>query len=134
MSEQSILQRYITRDDNAPGADAEGTDDLGGFGWLRGIQARAVMLELRKKDGNILAIGYGYLDHVEFDPSEGIRLSVAGRKIRIKGRNLNEAVRPTIRLFEGITRHRVPWVRESDRAETMEAGKDATVIDSIAWE
>lgn len=134
MSEHSILQRYITRDESASGTDAEGTDDLGGFGWLRGIQSRAVMLALHKKDGSILAVGYGYLDHAEFDPSDGILLSVAGRKIRIKGRNLNDAVRPTIRLFEGITRHRVPWVRELDQAESIEAGDKATVITSITWE
>lgn len=91
------------------------------------------MLELRKKDGNILAVGYGYLDHAEFNPSEGITLSVVGRKIRIKGRNLNEPVRPTVRLFEGITRHRVPWIREADKGEDLELPDGATVVDALEW-
>ncbi len=33
-------------------------DDLGSFGWLRGIRDRAIMLELRQKNGNVVAIGY----------------------------------------------------------------------------
>lgn len=136
MSERSILQRYVAREEQPGGpasTDADGTDDLGAFGWLRGIRDRALMLELRKKDGNILAVGYGYLDHVEFDPSEGITLSVAGRKVRIKGRNLNSEARPLVRLFEGITRHRVPWIQEASAREPGETDDRATLIDSIQW-
>ncbi len=137
MSDRSILQRYAVRTGETGAgslpSDVEGTEDLGAFGWLRGIRDRAAMLELRRKDGNILAVGYGYMDKVEFDPSDGITLSVAGQRIRIKGRNLNEAIRPMVRLFEGISRHRVPWVREADRPESLEADDKATIIDSIAW-
>jgi hypothetical protein len=136
VTEQSILKRYVAREES-PGTSAltddEGADDLGAFGWLRGIRDRAVMLELRKKDGSILAVGYGYMDHAEFDPSEGITLSVAGRKIHLKGRNLNAEVRPTVRLFEGITRHRVSWIQEVDAKGSMESPDDATLIDEIKW-
>lgn len=134
MSEQSILKRYVTREDQ-PGnsTESEGTEDLGAFGWLRGIRDRAVMLELRKKDGNILALGYGYLDHAEFDPSEGITLSVAGRKIQIKGQGLNREARPTVRLFEGITRHRVPWIQEAEDTFGADNAGAATVVESIRW-
>lgn len=135
MSERSILQRYVTRDDQTGiSAEPEGTEDLGAFGWLRGIRDRAIMLELRKKDGNILAVGYGYLDHAEFDPSEGITLSVAGRKIQLSGRNLNAEMRPAVRLFEGITRHRVPWIREAERYDLLEGSdQHATLVESIRW-
>ncbi|GIK15192.1 MAG: hypothetical protein BroJett003_01560 [Planctomycetota bacterium] len=138
MTDKSILQRYAMRNGdaangNATPADVEGTDDLGAFGWLRGIRDRAVSLELRKKDGNILAVSYGYMDKAEFDPSEGITVSVGGQKIRIKGRNLNAPVRPTVRLFEGITRHRVPWIREAAHVESMHADDNVTIIDSLDW-
>lgn len=138
MSDSAVLQRYVTGRDSRLGiaaehAEADACDDLGAFGWLRGIRDRAVMLELRRKDGSIVAIGYGWLERVAFDPSEGITLSAAGQKIRIKGRNLNAETRPAVRLFEGIVRHRVPWVREADRAATMEAEARATIIDSIEW-
>ncbi len=138
MSDSSVLHRYAPKIAAGLGGqsvvtDIDAADDLGGFGWLRGVKDFSRMLELRRKDGSILAVGYGYMDHVEFNPSEGITLSVAGRKIRIKGRNLNAEVRPTVRLFEGITRHRVPWIQEADRAAGMEAGERETVIDSIDW-
>src|SRR6266404_1320814 len=110
MTDKTILERYGGRGTAGDGApDLESVDDLGAFGWLRGIRESARMLELRKKDGNILAVGYGWLERVEFNPSEGITLSIVGRTIRIKGRHLNGEARPAVRLFEGITRHRVPW-------------------------
>jgi len=138
MSDSSVLHRYAPKIAAGLGgqtivADLDATDDLGAFGWLRGVRDFARMLELRKKDGSILAVGYGYLDHAEFDPSEGVTLSVAGRKIRLRGRNLNAKVRPMVRLFEGITRHRVPWVQEADRAADLVAGDRDTVIDAIEW-
>ncbi|MBL8879946.1 MAG: hypothetical protein JNG88_12570 [Phycisphaerales bacterium] len=94
--------------------DSDGTEDCGAFGWLRGTKERSVMLELRKRTGNIVAIGYGWLERVEFDPSIGITLLVPGQRILIQGRNLNAEIRPHVRLFEGITRHRVPWIQEVD--------------------
>ena len=133
-----ILQKYTNRavdngiDSNATD-EIEAADDLGAFGWLRGIRDRAVMLELRKANGNIMAVAYGSLDRVEFDPSDGLTLYLAGRKIRIKGRNLNGEARPSLRLFQGITRHKVPWLREADRPTALEADKSATVVETIEW-
>lgn len=134
MNDRSILQRYVARTDDRLARDVEPdpVDDLGAFGWLRGARERAVMLELRKKDGAILAVTYGYIDKVEFDPSEGITISAAGQKIHIRGRNLNAEVRPTVRLFEGLTRHRVPWVREAD-STLREASSPEALIDRITW-
>ncbi|QOJ14827.1 MAG: hypothetical protein HRU75_09320 [Planctomycetia bacterium] len=138
MTDRTILQKYVARNGdatagNAPPTDAETADDLGAFGWLRGIRDRAVSLELRRCDGNILAVSYGYIEKAEFDPSEGITLSVSGQKLRIKGRNLNAEVRPTVRLFEGIARQRVPWVCEASHADSLADEERMTVIDSLSW-
>src|SRR5438105_6004350 len=65
----------------APGASSSGTadaeaetaDDLGAFGWLRGIRDRAITLELRKATGHMLAIDYSGLE-IEFDLSGDIIL------------------------------------------------------------
>lgn len=138
MSDRAILQRYIQTRDERPGvaqpqSEADAPEDLGGFGWLRGIRDRAIMLELRKKDGSIMAVGYGYVERAEYCPSEGITLHVVGGQIRIKGRNLNSEVRPTVRLYEGLTRHRVSWIQEADRTASLQANDDQTIIDSIAW-
>ncbi|MBK9118171.1 MAG: hypothetical protein IPM18_01005 [Phycisphaerales bacterium] len=132
MSDDAMLSRYLGKSiTDADQGGTEGSDDCRAFGWLRGVRDRATMLELRRKDGSITAIGYAWLERVEFDPSEGITLTVADQKIRIRGRNLNSEVRPSVRLFEGLTRHRVPWLREADRGADMQAGDHDTVIERI---
>jgi hypothetical protein len=119
------------KDGGAVSADGEATDDLGAFGWLRGVQDRAIMLEIRHKDGRVTAKGYSWLQSAEFDPSEGIALNFSGETIKIAGRNLNAEVRPNIRLFAGILRHRVPWIQEADEPTVLEAPKDAVVIEDV---
>jgi len=131
-----ILQRYTSKvADNGVESSAtdevENADDLGAFGWLRGVHERAIMLELRMANGNVVAIGYSWLEKVVFDPSEGITLHAGGQKIKIKGRNLNGEVRPNVRLFRGITRHKVPWVQEADERAAMHATRGATVVEAI---
>ncbi len=121
------------RFDSGPSADSGGVDDFHSFGWLRGIRERATMLELRKKSGDVLAIGYSWIECVEFNPTQGITLHVHGDKIHIKGRNLNAEVRPEVRLFQGIARHRVAWVQEADRPRNLTGDKQLTIIDQIAW-
>lgn len=133
-----ILDRYITRNPKMRGdarhePEAEPLDDHGSFGWLRGIRDRATMLELRKANGNILAVGYGWLEKAAFDPSDGITLFFTGQKVRIKGRNLNAEARPLVRLFEGVTRHRVPWIGEVSELDALETSPTSCVVDSIEW-
>jgi len=137
MSGNTTLQKYANRfgDGAESGAmsDAEGTEDLGAFGFLRGTRDRAEMLELRKKTGNIRAIGYGWIQKVDFDPSAGITLYAGDETIRIKGRNLNVVARQQISLLGGIIRQRIPWISESDQSTTLQADKDTVVVEAIEW-
>ena len=129
----SVLDRYTNRvasSESVP-LEADAADDLGAFGWLRGVRDRAIMLELRRKDGKVTAFAYAWLERAEFDPSDGITLHFAGKEVKITGRNLNAENQPSIRLFNGILRHRVPWVQEADGATVMLIPHDATVIESI---
>jgi hypothetical protein len=119
------------KDNGAVSLDGDGVEDLIAFGWLRGVQERAIMLEIRHKDGHITAKGYSWLQSAEFDPSSGITLNFSGETVTIKGRNLGGEVRPNIRLFAGILRHRVPWIQEADGAAVIEAAKDAVVIEEV---
>jgi hypothetical protein len=133
-----ILRKYVSRNGGPviepdTDTDFEGTEDFSAFGWLRGVRDRAVVLELRKKDGHILAITYSWIERFEFEPSEGITLHAGGQKILIRGRNLNAEVRPNLRLFTGLCRHRVPWVFEADRPTQLKAAQAATVIEQIEW-
>ena len=131
----SVLQKYTggkrEKSDNDLSVEADGLDDLGVFGFLRGARDRSVMLELRKKDGSITALGYAWLSKTVFDPSEGIMLHFGAETIKITGRNLNSEIRPNVRLFAAIVRHRVPWIQEADGASAMQAPKNATVIEAI---
>jgi hypothetical protein len=81
------------------------------------------------RSGNRVAISYAYFERVGYDPSEGITLHLAGGKsVLIGGRRLNDEVRPQVRLYEGIVRQRVAWVREGDLAA---ATSDAPSVDQI---
>jgi hypothetical protein len=52
-------------------------------------------------------------------------------KVRITGRNLNANARPNVRLFDGIVRHRAPWIQKADRPAAMAAGRETVVVDDI---
>ncbi len=133
-----ILDRYGGRDrgdgeNDNESSEERAVDDFGTFGFLRGSRERATMLELRKKNGSIRAVSYGYIDKADFDPSDGIILHASGQKITIKGRNLNVEVHPKVRLFEALCRHRVPWLREAAEAESFSTGAGGIMIESIEW-
>jgi hypothetical protein len=136
MNDETLLERYIGGRDARAGVNEQAEADCAdcrAFGWLRGVRDFARMLELRRRDGNIVAVDYARLERAEFNPSEGITLTVGGQTIRIRGRNLNAEVRPSVRLFEGITRHRVSFIREADRSAGLRAGERETVVDAIEW-
>ncbi len=137
MTDHKLLDKFLhrvhaeTANENNEASESE-IDDLGVFGFLRGSRERATMLELRKRDGHVLAVCYGMFE-VEFDPSEGITLHFADRKIKIKGRNLNAEAKPNVKLFEVICRHKAPWLREASESEQLSAGESEPLIESIDW-
>jgi uncharacterized protein YlzI (FlbEa/FlbD family) len=134
-----ILQRYTGRNGAEAPPDAltpegEDAESFGCFGWLRGVRDRTVALELRQKSGRILAINVAFIGKMEYEPSTGIVLHCGGGQfVRIKGRNLNSEIRPNVRLFQGLSRFRVPFIQEADRAASLQAGKDTVVVESIEW-
>ena len=136
MSDNRLLDKYTGRRSSGDveadgGFEPDGNEDLGAFGWLRTPRERAVMLELRKKDGTIVAIAYSYIDRVKFSPSDGITLRCGQEQIRIKGRGLNNEIRPQVRLFQGIARQRVTWIQETDASSLLRADKNAVVVEVI---
>lgn len=130
----SVLEQYTRRVNGSVPAqpDSDETDDLGSFGWLRGVRDRAIMLELRRKDGSVTAFGYAWLKKAAFDPSGDIVLDFSGEVVKITGRNLNDEIRPHVHLLNGIVRHRVPWIQESDGASALAAADKAVVIESLS--
>lgn len=134
--QDSLLAKYAAgqsprRTDEADDSDIQ--DDLGAFGWLRGVRDRAIFIEFRSKDGGITAYPYHWLGPAEFNPSTGITLKFGTATVKIAGRNLNAQIRPNVRLFSGIVRQRVTWIQEADQAAIMTAGKGALVIEAIEF-
>lgn len=133
MSDSDVLTRHLGRV-RGLGREPEvgdSAEDYGCFSFLRGVGERAPMLELRRRSGDILAISYAWLEEMEFSPSSGIVLRLPGRKVRIIGRGLNAETRPRVRLFEGLTRHRVTWVKETD--DRLDEGRQACIVEGLEW-
>lgn len=80
-----------------------------------------------------MAVGYGWLERAEFDPSEGITLLIVSQKVRIKGRNLNSEVHPSVRLFEGALPIVCRGYAKPTDQRACQAGDRDTVIESVAW-
>jgi hypothetical protein len=129
----NLLEKYASKAGEAElPEDQNGLpEDLGAFAFMRGVHDRALMLELRFKDGKRRALAYAWLHEVEFDPSNGITLHFGTKKVRIIGQNLNAEARPNVRLFDALARHRVPWIQEASGAASWTADRAATTIDEI---
>lgn len=140
MTVEQMLQRYTQREQSAaapPDATGDGIDDLGGYGLLRGIRDRAFALELRKKDGTVLAVPYALIEQYLFAPDAGITLRVGGRDVFIRGQRLNEtpdrdAIAPAISLYTAIVRQRVAWVAERS-GRSPDAVGTGVRIESVQW-
>jgi hypothetical protein len=128
----SVLEKFSQRSANhGPEEEAGLQDDLGAFGMLRGAHERAIMLELRLANGNSLAFNYSYLVQATFDPSLGILLQFGGKRVTISGSHLNAEVRPNVRLFQALLRHRVTWIRETDRLPIDSLVTAQVIVDEI---
>ena len=75
------------------------------------------------------AYSYNTLDQADFDP--WYNAAFREGRVGIIGRNLNAEARPHLRLFEGITRHRVSWIQVADEPTAMEAATNSVVIVAV---
>jgi hypothetical protein len=103
---------------------------------LRGLHARALMVEFRLRDGNSEAFPYSWLGPVRFNPSVGLLLRFTGDVVTlvlIRGSNLGALVSEgAINLTDrGFHRHRILWVREMDEEELRKADKNEPTIDRV---
>ena len=111
--------------------DPDAADDLGAFGFLRGVKERAVMLDLRSRTGTRVAFPYTLLERVSFDPSDGLTLRFLGATVSVRGRNLAKPTPAGVSLLDALHRHRVPWLAESDELRAAVMSADAVVITGL---
>lgn len=121
MSEaQSLIEKYAHRG-GAAAADAAAS--VAAFSTISPQHGQEVMLDLRRKTGDRMALPYTYLTAVTFDPSKGITLEFTGHQVVIHGRNLEP-------VYVAIVAYRASWLQElGHRHDTY--GDDATVISAI---
>jgi len=105
------------------------------FGYLRGLQDRALAVEFRCRTGNAEWFAYSCLVGWRFNPSVGLLLKFTAdvtTLVLIRGSNLDVPVKETVNLTDrGLQRHRILWVREMDQDELRQAGEAEPTVDGI---
>lgn len=127
MSDEDWLEglRHVARGEN------ESVEEHPCYGTIRQNRERAVMLELRKRDGTIFAIPYQRIDQIQYSPSDGIRMLVNGIEIKITGQCLNSSGGGSASILNALVRQRLAWIAEFRvRDHTMAKGQ--VIIDSIS--
>lgn len=131
--DDDVLRRFQTQFGRSSSDHEEDRDelDLGCFGWMRGMRERSVMLELRKRTGHLIAVPYGFIDLIEFEPSHGIVVTAGRTRVELAGHGFSRETRPGVSLLAGIINSRVSWVREAGSLPLSTLG--ACIVDRIDW-
>jgi hypothetical protein len=106
------------------------------FGYLRGMQDRALAVRFCLRNGNSICLPYAWLGPWEYNPSVGLLVKFAGDAVvlvLIRGSNLDGMVGgAAVNLTDrGLQRHRIVWVREMDEDELRRAGEGEPTVDRI---
>jgi hypothetical protein len=105
---EALLQRAAGKK-QTPGEEDEA--NAGFYGYLPGVQDRALNLEFRKARASWPFLEYSYLVGGEaVHAGEFVLRFATGQRVTVRGRNL----RP---LYEKLLRHRVTWLREAAPGE-----------------
>lgn len=70
-----------------------------------------LMIDFQKLDGNRTALHSNFLLSIEWNPSEGVRLTFSTHQIVLHGRNLEV-------IYEGLVQHAVSTLVEVDERHT----------------
>jgi hypothetical protein len=138
----SYLRDHIAHLDNTAakgeGAVTDGAEaSCPAFGFLRGLDARALAVEFRLRTGNSEWFAYSCLVLWRFTPSAGLLLKFTTGDgvslVLIQGSNLDAPVgEAQMNLTDcGLQRHRIVYVREMDEMELRRAREGEPTIDRI---
>lgn len=92
------------------------------FGFDPQPSGRALMFELRTRDGKRTALSYSYLIKADFDPETGIEIYVSNVVVVVKGRALEE-------MYAYLLQNRLTWVREDFSGRDI--GEDGVFVESL---
>ena len=119
------------------GREAEGEEaSCKAFGYLRGLQDRALAVRFCLRSGNSFCLPYNWLGPWEYNPSVGLLVKFTGDAVLlvlIRGSNLDGLVGgAAVNLTDrGLQRHRIVWVKEMDQDELRRAGEGEPTVDRI---
>src|SRR5262249_13885810 len=124
-----------SKDGNGKDQDAQEAS-CRAFGYLRGLQDRALAVRFCFRDGRSVVFPYSWLGPWEHNPAAGLLLKVTGdgaTLLLIRGSNLDvELEGKGINLTDrGLQRHRIVWVKEMDEDELARAGEGEPTVDGI---
>ena len=85
--------------------EQESADEDRYFGFDRQENGRALMFELRTRDGKRSALPYSYMTRADFDPDKGIEIYVSNVVVTIRGRNIED-------IYSYLLQNRLTWIRE----------------------
>lgn len=137
----AYMRDHLSHGDSAAakgeGARTEGEEEsCPAFGFLRGLDARALAVEFRLRTGDSEWFAYSCLASWRFNPSVGLLLkftSDVASLVLIQGSNLEAPVaQAQVNLTDrGLQRHRIVSIREMDEDELRKARKGEPTIDRI---
>jgi len=114
-----------------------GEESCPAFGFLRGLDARALALEFRLRSGDSEWFAYSCLVSWRFNPSVGLLLKFTTGNgvclVLVRGSNLDAPVRQAqVNLTDrGLQRHRIVFVREMHEVELRRAREGEPTINRI---
>lgn len=117
--------------------DEEESESCPAFGYVRGLDKRALAVEFRFRDGNSDWLSYSLLGSWRFNPSIGLLMKFSGGDVLtcvlIRGSNLDSVLpdREINLTDRGLQRHRILWIREMEKEELRRAGSTEPTIDRI---
>ena len=130
----SFLRDHVSQQ----GAMTDDTEEsCPAFGFLRGLDARALAVEFRLRTGDSEWFAYSCLVSWRFNPSMGLLLKFTGGDVAslvlIRGSNLDAPVgEAQVNLTDrGLQRHRIACVREMDEEALRRAREGEPTIDRI---
>jgi hypothetical protein len=126
----SYLRDHISHTESAAKGDGAVTDDAEescpAFGFLRGLDARALAVEFRWRSGDSDWFAYSCMVSWRFNPSVGLLLKFTSdvtTLVLIHGSNLDAPVGgASVNLTDrGLQRQRIVFIREMDEDEQGKA-------------
>lgn len=85
---------------------------------------QAILLDVRKTDGQRIALSYSLLSRVHFEPGDRMKIHFGSDVVQLQGRQLEK-------LYVRLLEHRVEAIHEGTEWELDGKPDDATHIDRI---